>query len=100
MAYFIVIGRDAKDEGAPQRRIAAREAHVEGIKAGKATGQNIMGAATLNDAGDMDGSIMTMQFDDREALDEWLKTEPYVLGNVWDEIEVIPCAIPPVFMGE
>ena len=98
MPYFTVIARDADDEGALERRGVVRDAHIEQVNAGIETGQNIMGAAMLNDNGDMCGSVMTVQFENRAALDEWLKTEPYVTGNVWQDIEVIECKIPPKFL--
>ena len=95
---FVVIGRDATDEKALERRMAARDAHMKVIDEGIAIGRNIMGAAMLNDNGDMCGSVMTMEFESRAALDEWLRTEPYVVGKVWDDIEIIECKIPPKFL--
>ncbi len=99
MACFVIIARDGTDEGAPARRTAVRDAHIEQVNAGIDTGQNIMGAAMLNDNGDMVGSVMTVQFENRAALDEYLKTEPYITGNVWQDIEIIECKIPPKFLG-
>jgi uncharacterized protein YciI len=34
----------------------------------------------------------------REELHNWLKVEPYVVGNVWDKVEVKPCSVAPAFM--
>ncbi len=97
--YFVIIARDGTDEGALERRAAVRDAHIEQVNAGIDTGQNIMGAAMLNDNGDMVGSVMTVQFESRAALDEYLKIEPYIIGNVWQDIEIIECKIPPKFLG-
>ncbi|HBR70043.1 MAG TPA: hypothetical protein DEA55_11775 [Rhodospirillaceae bacterium] len=94
---FVVIGRDAKDDKALERRMAARDAHIAMIKEGVESGRNILGAAMLDEKGAMNGSVMVLDFESREALDEWLKKEPYVTEKVWDEIEVIPCSIPPTF---
>ena len=92
---FILIGRDGHDEGAAERRQKAREPHLQHIRD---TRSNIlMGAAMLNEQGDMTGSVMTLEFENREALDAWLADEPYVQDKVWATVEIIPCKVPPLF---
>ncbi len=98
MPQFIVIGKDATDAEAPARRAAARDAHIKMVEEKHAKGEQLMGAAMLDDDGNMIGSVMTVDFPSREALDEWLAAEPYVLQKVWQNIEIIPCKIPPVFL--
>ena len=98
MTHFIVIGRDSSDDKALERRKAAREEHMKLVNAGVESGQNIMAAALLNGEGQMAGSIMIVEFEDRNALDKWLEDEPYVTGNVWSNIEIIECKIPPAFL--
>jgi len=46
----------------------------------------------------MIGSVLIVDFPSRDALDEWLKVEPYVIGNVWDKIQVKPCKVGPMFL--
>ena len=87
---FVLIARDGDDEGALERRMAAREDHIAAFKAGLEKGQNIIGGALLNDKEEMSGSMVVVDFESREALDEWLKSDPYVTGNVWQDIEIIP----------
>lgn len=94
---FIVIGHDGKDEGALERRMAEREAHLKTCADSVASGNQLIGAAMMDEAGKMNGSVMIMDFPDRPALDEWLKREPYVAGKVWNRIEVIPCKVPDTF---
>lgn len=94
---FIVIGHDGKDEGALERRMAARDAHLKVCAESVASGNQLIGAAMMDDAGKMNGSCMVMNFDSREQLDEWLKREPYVSGKVWERVEVIPCKVPDTF---
>ena len=36
----------------------------------------------------MKGSALVLDLPDREALDEYLKNEPYVTEHVWDKIDV------------
>lgn len=87
---FVIIARDGKDADALSRRMAAREAHIADFKDGLGCGQNILGGAILDDNGDMCGSVMIADFESREALDEWLKNDPYVTGDVWQDIEILP----------
>ena len=94
---FIVIGKDGTDEGALDRRMAARDAHLKLGADSLANGNQIIGAAMIGDDGKMNGSCMIMDFPDRAALDDWLKREPYVSGKVWDTVEVIPCKVPDLF---
>jgi len=94
---FVVIATDGTDEGALDRRMAARAAHLQTCADSLAKGEQIIGAAMLNDAGKMYGSVQIMDFPDRAALDEWLKREPYVSGKVWEKIEIIPCKVPDTF---
>ena|SRR5579859_3825864 len=94
---FIVTARDGIDEGALQRRLAVREAHLALGATLAATGQHLYAAALLNEAGIMVGSVIICEYPSREALDEWLAQEPYVTGNVWQQIEVQPCRVGPSF---
>lgn len=94
---FLVIARDGTDSEASQRRLAAREAHLELGNQMKATGELLYAAAILNDEGAMVGSNMVVEFSSREALDSWLEKEPYVVGNVWQDIEVLTCQVGPAF---
>lgn len=94
---FIVIGKDGTDDGALDRRMAARDAHLKVCADSVASGNQLIGCAMMDDNGKMTGSVMVMDFPDRAALDEWLKREPYVSGKVWESVEVIPCKVPDTF---
>lgn len=95
---FLIIARDATDEGALDRRMGAREAHLAHIAKAKAAGHAKMGAALLSDADVMNGSAIIAEFESREAFDAWLAQDPYVTQKVWEHIEVIPCRIAPSFV--
>jgi uncharacterized protein YciI len=94
---FIVIGRDGTDAGALERRMAARDAHLKLGDEQKAKGNLLMAVAIQNDKGDMNGSVMLVDYASRAELDEWLKTEPYVTGKVWEKIEIVPGKVGPSF---
>lgn len=86
---FVIIARDGKDEKALERRMAVREAHLAAFREG--LGKHIViGGAMLSEQETMCGSVMVVDFPDRAALDAWLQTDPYVTGNVWQEIEIFP----------
>ncbi|WP_077211927.1 YciI family protein [Bacillus dakarensis] len=95
---YIVTAYDGTDEKALDRRLAAREEHLESVKKRYKDGQHLYGAAILDDDGKMIGSMMVVDYPSREELDEWLKVEPYIVGNVWKEIEIQPCSVAPIFM--
>lgn len=87
---FLVTAYDGTDADAMTRRMAAREAHLAGIAMLKQEGKIIAGGAILDDAGKMIGSTVYTEFESREALDQWLDADPYVTGNVWQQITVQP----------
>lgn len=92
---FIVIARDYKD--GLQKRLEVREKHIALGDKMVGEGNALYGAALLNEKGDMNGSVYILDFPSRKELDEYLKTEPYVIGKVWENIEVIPCKVGPSF---
>ena len=87
---FMVLAYDGKDKDALKRRLAAREEHLAGVQKLKQAGNFIAGGAILDDDGQMVGSTVYVDFESREALDQWLNQDPYVTGKVWEDISVQP----------
>jgi uncharacterized protein len=87
---FLVLARDGTDPGAPERRLRARPAHLANAERLQRAGHLLIGGALLDDDGNMIGSAAVAQFDSRAELDEWLRTDPYVVGDVWRDIQVFP----------
>ncbi|MCH7671216.1 MAG: hypothetical protein IIB72_03515 [Proteobacteria bacterium] len=87
---FMIIAYDGTDEEARNRRTAARPAHIDGVKLLKESGKLIAGGAILDDAEQMIGSTLYVEFDSRSELDSWLEQDPYVTGGVWKDITVQP----------
>lgn len=88
---FTVIWLDWKDEWAPARRLAVREAHI-------ALGEELLkswnmwyGAAIWDDNKNMIGSILIFDFKDKDELDAYLEKEPYVTWGVWKDIQIHRC---------
>ncbi|MGG3889755.1 YciI family protein [Metabacillus fastidiosus] len=95
---YIVTAYDGTDEKAIDRRLAAREEHLKSVERRFKEGQHLYGAAILDDEGKMIGSMMVVDYPSREELDNWLKVEPYVTGNVWNKIEIKQCKVASIFM--
>jgi len=87
---FLVVNWDGTDAGAPARRLAVREAHLEAARKRAESGMLICGGALLDDGGEMIGSACVVEVASRAELDEWLATDPYVTGNVWQKTEITP----------
>ncbi len=90
MQQYIVIAHDGTDEDALSRRMTVRPSHFVRAKQLKASGNFITGGAILNEQGLMMGSMMVVQFNSEQELKEWMDTEPYITGKVWEKIEVKP----------
>ena len=95
---WLVIARDGIDAEAPARRQQHRPAHLENAARLQAAGHLLIGGALLDEAGQMVGSAAVAQFDTRAELDTWLRTDPYVTGGVWQQIEVTPYRVAPHFL--
>lgn len=81
---FIVKAYDG--EGMLDKRMEVRPRHLEGIERIKE--HVICAGGLLDDEGKMKGSVLIMEYENREQLDEYLANEPYIQENVWQKIEV------------
>lgn len=95
---FLVLGYDGADDKALERRMAAREAHLALGDKMKAEGTLLYAAAILDDSDKMIGSAMICEFSSREAVDQWLKVEPYMTGGVWKRVHVNKARVGPSFV--
>lgn len=94
---FIVIGKDGTDESALDRRMAVRDAHLALGEEMLSKKQVLSATALLDPDGKMCGSVMLVEFENRAELEEWLKVEPYVTGDVWKDIEIYDAKVGPKF---
>lgn len=86
---FIVIAYDGKDKNAIKRRMAVREDHLKFAEEMFNKGKWLYASALLDDDGIMNGSMIVCDFETKEELEEeWLDNEPYILGDVWEEITI------------
>jgi uncharacterized protein len=89
---FMLIARDYKDGGLERRKKVIEEHWKMGDKM-RAEGKFLFGAGLLDEDNNMRGSVMLFNFQNRKELDEYLKTEPFVLAKVWESIEITPCKV-------
>lgn len=94
--HYVVTATDYTDSEALNRRIAHREAHLASLKIMTAEGSFLSGGAILDAEGKMVGSSAHVAFDSRAGLDNWLKHDPYVVGKVWDQIDIRELRLFPV----
>ena len=95
---YLVVAYDGKDPEAKDRRLAVRQAHLDGVKLMIKAGTFINGGAILDDSGEMIGSTLYVEFETRQELNHWLKEDPYVTGGVWVDVDVKPIRL--VFRDE
>ncbi|MBO7405848.1 MAG: hypothetical protein J6V24_12885 [Clostridia bacterium] len=81
---FIITAYDGA--GMLERRMQVRPRHLENLKT--IDGRILCAGGILDEEGRMKGSVLIMEFENRDLLDEYLKTEPYLVEGVWEKVEV------------
>lgn len=96
--HFTVIAKDATDNDALSRRLAARDEHLAGVEKMRSEGKQLLGAALLDDDGKMCGSLMVFDAPSKAELQSWLQADAYSRHNVWGHLEITACKIAPGFV--
>ena len=86
---YAIIAHDGK--GMLEKRLVVRQRHLENIA--RIKGKVICAGGITNSEGQLKGSFLVMDFGTRKDLDEYLETEPYVIGNVWQDIKIETCNV-------
>lgn len=87
---FLVIAHDGTDAQALERRLAAREAHLEHARGLRDAGVLHLGGAVLDDTDRMIGSALVVEVASEAELHELLEADPYRRGEVWKRFDVLP----------
>ncbi|MBE0674706.1 MAG: hypothetical protein IH591_08605 [Bacteroidales bacterium] len=87
---FVLTAYDGSGKDALERRMKARPVHLEKIQELKDSGNFVFGGAILDDNEQMVGSVVVYEFPGWDEMEAYLETEPYVLGGVWQKIEIKP----------
>ena len=90
---FLVTAYDYKDEGAYEQRMSVRPKHLENLNSVMQKGKIICAGGIKDAEGRLIGSVLIMDFENREMLDEYLAGEPYVAAKVWEDIRIETCAV-------
>ena len=81
---FMIKALDGK--GKLAKRMEVRPRHLEGME--KMRSHIICAGGLLDEHGKMKGSVLILDFPSRSELDAYLASEPYVLEQVWEQIDV------------
>ncbi len=81
---FVITAYDGA--GLLEKRMEVRPRHLENMS--KIDGKVICAGGLLDEEGKMKGSVMIMEFENREGLDAYLKSEPYIQEGVWEKVGV------------
>ena len=97
---FIIQAYDGKDAGAPERRKINRPDHLNAVKGQGKLGQILVASGILDEEDRVIGSLIVANFNSLKDLREkWLDSEPYVVSKVWEDIRIIPCTVPEMFIS-
>ena len=84
MMQFVITAYDG--EGMLAKRMEVRPLHLDGME--RLKDHLVCAGGLLDDAGNLKGSVLVMEFPNREELDEYLTNEIYVKEHVWERITV------------
>ncbi len=85
---FVITAHDGKDM--LEKRMSVRPRHLENMVKIKETGSVICAGGILDEAGRPIGSVLVVDFADKELLDAYLASEPYIQEKVWEDVRVEP----------
>lgn len=91
---YVIVGHDV--ENSLEKRMAARPAHIQRLKALLDEGRLVMAgpnpAVDSTDPGTagFTGSLIVAEFDSLEAAQSWADADPYIEAGVYDHVMVKP----------
>lgn len=85
MGLFLINARDKA--GSLDVRMANREAHLAYAK--DHMDQIKVAGPVLNEAGDMAGSTLIMEFSSLEEAQNWASNDPYAKAGLFEGVEII-----------
>ena len=81
---FVITAYDG--EGKLAKRMEVRSRHLEGVE--RIREHVICAGGMLDEEGNLKGSVLVMEFQNREELDAYSAQEVYVTEHVWEKITV------------
>ncbi|MFK7866061.1 MAG: YciI family protein [Alphaproteobacteria bacterium] len=96
MQYSLII-HDNPAQGTVEKRVSVRNQHLEKVNSLRQSGNILHGGAILNDAGDMVGSALIVDFPDQAAVEAFIKADIYYEMGVWQDYHIYPIkTLPPL----
>lgn len=86
----LVIAHDGRDSEAPERRRRVRERHLEAMRPLIEAGTLQLGGAYLDEKGEMRGSVLLLEAEDLDAVQQILDADIYTQEGVWERFEIRP----------
>ncbi len=81
---FIIRAYDG--DGKLDERLRVRARHLENLS--RVPAKILCAGGLLDEEGKMKGSVLVMEVDNRETVDRYLASEPYIAEHVWERVEV------------
>ena len=81
---FVITAYDGA--GMLEKRMEVRPLHLEGMERLKS--HLIAAGGLLDEEGNLKGSVLIMESENREEVDQYLASEIYVTEHVWEKITV------------
>lgn len=90
MPLFALICHDVPDSS--EARKVHRPAHLERLTALDAQGKLKMGGFTPAKHGEsaVTGSVIIAEFEDEQAVQDWVSEEPFLLNGIYSHIDIKP----------
>jgi hypothetical protein len=88
---FVVTAHDGANM--LERRMQVRPRHLENMAAISKTGRVIVAGGLQDAEGKPCGSVLVLEYETREQLDEYLASEPYIIEKVWEDVKVEPIKV-------
>lgn len=95
--HYVVIAHDHEGEEALQRRLQVRPEHLARCEKMVDAGTLVFAVALLDDDDRMIGSVMVVDLPSRHDVEQWLEDEPYMLNDVWRQVEITRGRVGPWF---
>ena len=89
---FVVLAYDGDDPATPARRAETRPRHLQEMQPLVDDGRLLLAGAIVDEGGRAVGSMLIVDLEDRDAVDDLLMRDPYRAAGVWERFEIWPFA--------
>ena len=87
---FLVMAYDGDDPEVAARRAETRPRHLEGMQPLADDGRLLLAGAIADEEGKPVGSMLVLDLEDREAVDDVVMRDPSRAAGVWERFEIWP----------